>query len=48
MMTERKPFFGSVLRGLVAEWFDSLEAASTCDEMKTQFIARFTDGKMQR
>ena len=37
----------AVLRGPAAEWFDSLEAALTWDEIKTQFIARFTDGKMQ-
>ena len=43
----RKALFGSVLRGPAAEWFDSLEAALTWDEIKTQFIARFTDGKMQ-
>ena len=43
----RKALFGSVLRGPAAEWFDSLEAALTKDEIKTQFIAQFTDGKMQ-
>ena len=43
----RKALFGSVLRGPAAEWFDSLEAALSWEEMKTQFIARFTDGKMQ-
>ena len=43
----RKALFGSVLRGPAAEWFDSLDAALTWDEIKTQFIARFTDGKMQ-
>ena len=43
----RKALFGSVLRGPDAEWFDSLDAALTWDEVKTQFIARFTDGKMQ-
>ena len=43
----RKALFGSVLRGPAAEWFDSLEAALTWDEIKTEFIARFTDGKMQ-
>ena len=41
----RKALFGSVLRGPVAEWFDSLDAALTWNEIKTQFIARFTDGK---
>ena len=43
----RKALFGSVLRGPAAEWLDSLEAILTWDETKTQFIARFTDGKMQ-
>ena len=43
----RKALFGSVLRGPAAEKFDSLEAALTWNEIKTQFIARFTDGKMQ-
>ena len=43
----RKILSGSFLRGPVAEWFDSLEAVLTWDEKKTQFIARFTDGKMQ-
>ena len=43
----RKALFGSVSRGPAAEWFDSLEAALTWEGMKTQFTARFTDGKMQ-
>ena len=43
----RKALFGSVLRGPAAEWFDSLDAALTWEEVKTQFINRFTDGKMQ-
>ena len=43
----RKALFGSVLPGPAAEWFDSLEAVLTWDGIKTQFIARFTDGKMQ-
>ena len=43
----RKTLFGSVLRGPAAEWFDSLEAVLTWHEIKTQFIAQFTDGKMQ-
>ena len=43
----RKALFGSVLRGPAAEWFDSFDAALTWDEIKTQLIARFTDGKMQ-
>ena len=43
----RKALFGSVSRSPAAEWFDSLEAAITWNEIKTQFIATFTDGKMQ-
>ena len=43
----RKALFGSVSRGPAAEWFDSLEAALKWDEIKTQFISRFTDGKTQ-
>ena len=42
-----KALFGSVLRSPAAEWFDSLDAALTWDEIKTQFIGRFTDGEMQ-
>ena len=34
----RKALFGSVLRGPAAQWFDSLEAAITWNEIKTQFI----------
>ena len=30
----RKALFGSIVRGLAAEWFDSLEAALTWDEIK--------------
>ena len=42
----RKALFRSVLRGPAAECFNSLEAALAWNEMKTQFIAHFTDGKM--
>ena len=42
-----KALFGSVLREPAAEWFDSVEAAWTGREMKTAFIAGFTDWKMQ-
>ena len=44
---QKKAPFGSVLRCPDAELFDSLDAALTWDEIRTQFIARFTDGKMQ-
>ena len=43
----RKALFGSFLRSPAAEWFDSLDAALTSDEIKPQFFARFTDGEMQ-
>ena len=43
----RKALFGSVLRNPAAEWFCSFEAALTWDKIKTQLIARFTDGEMQ-
>ena len=36
-----------ILHAPAAEWFDSLEAAIAWNEIKTQFIARFPDGKMQ-
>ena len=42
-----KALFGSVLRGPAAEWFDSVDDALTWDEIKKQFIAWFTDRKMQ-
>ena len=32
---QRKTLIGSVLRGPAAEWFDSLDAALTWDEIKT-------------
>ena len=42
-----KALFGSVLRGPAAEWFDSLETTYFFwNEIKTQFIARFTGRKM--
>ena len=43
----RKALFRFVSGGPAAAWLDSLEAASTWDEIKTQFIARFTVAKMQ-
>ena len=43
----RKALSGSLLHGPAAEWFESLDAALTWNEIKAQFIARFTDGKMQ-
>ena len=43
----RKALFEFILRGPAAECFDSLEAVIAWNEMKTQLIAQFTDGKMQ-
>ena len=34
----KKAFFGSVLRGPAAEWFDSLEVALTWDEKKNSLL----------
>ena len=42
-----KALLGSVLRGPAAEWFDSLETILARNEIKTQFIARLSDGKMR-
>ena len=47
MTIERKPFWDPSYAVPAAEWFNSLEAALTWDEIKTQFIARFTEGKIQ-
>ena len=44
---QRKALFSSLLRGPAAEWLNTLEDALTWDGMKTQFIARLTDGEMQ-
>ena len=38
----RKALFGSVLRGPAAEWFDSLEAALTWDEIKSLLLDSLT------
>ena len=43
----RKALFSSVVRGPAAEWFDVLDAALSWDEIKTQLMARFSDGKKQ-
>ena len=47
MTIERKPFSVAPYAAPDGEWFDSLKTALRCDEIKTQFTARFTDGKMQ-
>ena len=41
----RKAIFGSVLRGPVAEWFDSLDAAFTWDEKKHTLLLDSLKGK---
>ena len=41
----RKALFGSVLRGPAQDWFAGLDAAFTWAQIRTAFIARFTDGK---
>ena len=41
----RKALFGSVLRGPVAEWFDSLDAALTRDEKKHGLLLDSLTGK---
>ena len=43
----RKALFRSFLSNPVAKWFESLEASITWNKIKTQFIARFTEGEMQ-
>ena len=41
----RRALFGSVLRGPVAQWFDSLNPELNWNEIRDQFINRFTDAK---
>ena len=41
----RKQLFGSVLRGPAQDWFGGLNAVIVWNDLKTQFIHRFTDGK---
>ena len=37
--------FGSVLRGPAAQWFETLAPALAWNEIRNQFITRFTDAK---
>ena len=41
----RRALFGSVLRGPAAQWFDSLPPAELWDDVRTDFLNRFTDEK---
>ena len=41
----RKALFGSVLRGLAAQWCDSLPSAEPWDDIRTGFLDRFTEQK---
>ena len=42
-----KALFRFILRNSDADSFNSLEAGLTWDDVKTQFIDRFVDGKKQ-
>ena len=42
----KKALFSSLLRGPAAEWYaDSINDAATCDQIRTAFIERFSDGR---
>ena len=41
----QKALFGSVLRGLAAQWFETLASGLAWNEVNNQFIVRFTDAK---
>ena len=41
----RKALFGSVLRGPAAQWFNSMPPAEPWDDVRTNFLDRFTDVK---
>ena len=41
----QKALFGSVLRGPAAQWFETLAPGLAWNEVRYQFIARFTDAK---
>ena len=41
----RKQIIGSVLRGPAQDWFGGLNAAIAWNDLRTQLIDRFTDGK---
>ena len=43
--TRQKALFGSVLRGPAAQWFETLAPALAWNEVRNQFINRFTDAK---
>ena len=41
----RRDLFGSILRGPAQDWYDGLAVGKTWDEIKTEFLNRFTDDK---
>ena len=41
----QKALFGSVLRGPAAQWFETLAPGLAWNEVRNQFITRFTDAK---
>ena len=43
--TRQKALFGSVLRWPAAQWFETLAPGSAWNEVRNQFIDRFTDAK---
>lgn len=40
----QRAFFGSLMRGPAAEWFDGQDAAQTWAELEAAFVDRFTNG----
>ena len=41
----QKALFGLVLRGPAAQWFETLAPSLAWNEVRNQFITRFTDAK---
>ena len=41
----RRDLFGSILRGPEQDWYDGLAVGKTWDDIKTEFLNRFTDDK---
>ena len=44
-MIRQRALFGSILSGPPAQWYQGLSAILPCDEIRDQFIDRFTDDK---
>ena len=43
---KKKALFSSLLRGPAAEWYENnIANATTCDDVRTSFITRFSDGR---